>query len=155
MGRFYFRMESILNVREKIEEQKKQEYSNALNELHREISIKEKLTEESNELIHLLRSKIHDSIALNEIIFYNNYGNFLKRKIIKQEENVKLAYEKAEKKRQELIEASRQKKMLEKLKEKHWFNFLDDENKKEQRSIDEVVSFQSQNRLIDRSETNS
>ena len=45
--------------------------------------------------------------------------------------------------------------MLEKLKEKEWINFLDEENKKEQKIIDEIVSFKSQNRLIDRSETNS
>lgn len=155
MSRFQFRLESVLNIREKFEDKKKQEYSDALNKLQREVELKEKLVNESISLFSLLRTKMLDSISPREIIFYNNYANYLKVRIAEQEDNIMLAKKRAEEKRQELIEASKQKKMLEKLKEKEWINFLDEENKKEQKIIDEIVSFKSQNRLIDRSETNS
>lgn len=155
MNRFQFRMENILSVREKLEEKRKQEYTDAFNKLQKEIELKQLLINKSNSIFSDLRKKMLESISLKEIIISNNYVDFLKSKIIEQEQNVLAASKYAEKKRQELIEASKQKKMLEKLKEKYWLEYLNDINKEEQKSIDEIISFQSQNRLMDRSETNS
>ena len=81
MSRFQFRLESVLNIREKFEDKKKQEYSDALNKLQREVELKEKLVNESISLFSLLRTKMLDSISPREIIFYNNYANYLKVKL--------------------------------------------------------------------------
>ncbi|NLK98702.1 MAG: flagellar export protein FliJ, partial [Epulopiscium sp.] len=70
----------------------------------------------------------------------------LKRKTVEQDQVVRKAASFAEKKREELLDAVKQRKMLESLKEKRWTEYKEEENREEQKIIDEIVSFKSQSR---------
>lgn len=149
MSRFKFRMDNILNLREKLEDKKKQEYGDAAKKLQIENQKKEKLINETMYFSQNLCEKMVERIFPEEVISYNQYINYLKIKTVEQEKMVIKAANHAEKKREELLEAVKQKKMLESLKEKQWTEFQEESNREEQKQIDEIVSFQSQNRLMD------
>ncbi|WP_058485155.1 flagellar export protein FliJ [Defluviitalea phaphyphila] len=149
MKRFIFTMDNVLNIREKLEEKKKQEYGKALNKLQNEIEKKENLIKETNTFLQILSNKIEEKIHSNEVILCNQYINYLKEKIDDQEKIVQDAEQYAQKKQEELLEAVKKKKMLETLKEKRLIEFLQEMNRKEQIINDEIVNFKYQAHLKD------
>lgn len=149
MSHFQFRMDNILNIREKLEEKKKQEYGKALSRLEIENEKKQKLMDEKNFLLQTLNHKVEEKVSPNEVISYNQYIHYLKKKTIEQDKIVRNAAQYVQKKHEELLESVKQKKMLELLKEKQWIEFQEEANKQEQKIIDEIVSFKSQGRLED------
>lgn len=149
MSRFQFRMESVLNIREKFEEKKKQEYGDAVMKLQIEKEKKQRMINEESFLSQYARSKMRGCISSIEIISCNQYMSYLKRNITNQDKVVNTAEKFTEKKRGELLEAVKQKKTLESLKEKQWMEFQQELNKEEQKRIDEIVSFKSMSRFSD------
>lgn len=146
MGRFQFRMENILSLRQKLEDKKKQEYGDANRKLQIENQKKQQLLDESAYVSKDLCDKMKEQIIPEEIISYNQYLKLLKRKTVEQDQVVRKAASFAEKKREELLDAVKQRKMLESLKEKRWTEYKEEENREEQKIIDEIVSFKSQSR---------
>ncbi|NLK96954.1 MAG: hypothetical protein GX272_02595, partial [Epulopiscium sp.] len=117
MGRFQFRMENILSLRQKLEDKKKQEYGDANRKLQIENQKKQRLLDESAYVSKDLCDKMKEEIIPSQIISYNQYLKVLKRKTVEQDQVVRKAASFAEKKREELLDAVKQRKMLESLKE--------------------------------------
>ncbi len=65
----------------------------------------------------------------------------MKFKIEEQAIKVKRANAEVEKKREELVEATKEKKKFEKLKENQHENYIIEEKRSEQRVTDEIVSY--------------
>ena len=122
---FKFRLEKILSLKEKIEEAKKNEIVNKKNNL-----ISEMKTLDGS--IELLKKR-------NE---YTKYINYLKEVIVKLEKNIKMLELEAEKKRCELAEAVKERKVLDKFKEKEFEKYKKEEMKIESGIVNELVSYQ-------------
>ncbi|NLK20759.1 MAG: flagellar export protein FliJ [Epulopiscium sp.] len=153
MGRFQFRLDNILNIREKLEDKKKQEYGEASTSFQNEKEIKHQLINKTDNIFCGMRDMLENKITPREVLYYNQYIGFLKERIIEQNKKVEDAARHMENKRCELLEVVKQRKMLESLKEKQKAAFLEEVNKSEQKIIDEIISFKSQNRLRDRGKT--
>lgn len=146
MAGFEFRLESFLSVKGKIEEQKKLEYGKALNKLEEEKQIKKQLIEQKQNLIYTCKEIMEYGIRPQEIQNYNRYIDFIKKKIRDQDILIDIAEKDAEKKRQELVNAMKERKMLDTLKDKDKVEYLKEQNRKEQKIVDEIVSYQYNDR---------
>lgn len=143
MAKFKFRMQNFLSLRERIEEQKKLDYGRAVAKREHEKQVKAALVFKREGYITNFRDQIkNEAISPFEVQAYNHYIDWLKHKITEQEKVVILAEKFAEAKRLELVEAMKERKMLEKLKEKDAEIFRIEEKLTEQKLVDEVVSYQ-------------
>lgn len=142
MAGFVYKLQSYLGVKEKIEEQKKLEYGKSLSKLEAERFEKNQLENKKSSTVEGFRKSITDGINPYALNGYNNYIGFVKKKIRDQEIVVQIAEKEAEKKRLELVEAMKERKMLDKLKEKAKDVYMKEQLHKEQKIVDEVVSYQ-------------
>lgn len=141
MAKFIFKMESILSVKTKLEDQAKAEYGIETMKLreeehkltlleNRKSGFEQQLFEAvSDRLVILSIKRLEDSV---ENLKYN-----IKLQIIvirKQEERVAQA-------RAKLDNAMKERKIYEKLKEKAFEEFKTEVNAQEQKEIDQLVSF--------------
>jgi len=141
VAKFNFRFASNLRVKERLEEQKKLEYGKALAALENEKQKKRILLTERENTINSFRESVQKDITPYDLQMHNNYLGVLKERIIKQDAAIKRAEEFAEKKRLELVEAMKERKIMEKLKEKDFEEFKIAEQLKEQKIQDEIVSY--------------
>lgn len=138
---FKFQFQSILDLKVRFEDLKKSEYGEAVHELQLQTDKLNFLVEEQHLQFNLIQEKEKEGITPKEFINYNNYMNRLKRSIEIQKEVVKKASDKAEKARLELVEAAKQRKMFETLKEKKMEEYWEEYYKKEQLQLDEIASY--------------
>lgn len=136
---FRFRFENILTYKENIETQKSIEFSQAQNTYRRQKEKVDLLIAERDNLINLMREVSSSS----EFDF--NLFNVIRSFVLKLEEDIKFEQdilsnlkEIMEAKRKELVKASQDKKIMEKLKEKEFKLYEDMERKKETIELDEI-----------------
>jgi len=138
---FKYKFQSILDLKTRIEDQKKSKYGEANAELNRQQEKLDVLFDERTYQIELMREKGKNGVTPKELIVYNNYMERLKRSIEIQKVVVDRAKKAAEQARLELVEAAKQRKMFETLKEKQMEEYWEDYYRKEQAQLDEIVSY--------------
>lgn len=141
MPRFQFRLQQFLGVKEQIESQKELEYAKAIRTLEEE---KQKLADFINrkdDAVENLRKSVAKKISPFEIRRYNNNIERLKHQIRVQEERVEAAKNFVEQKRQELVQAMKERKALEIVKDKQREEFLKEQDMAERKQVDELISF--------------
>ena len=143
MAKFKFSLASILNIKEKMEDLKKNEFGKALMALEAEKVRLEALIQERINCIESFRESLAQGVNPLDIKQHNNYLDNLKKRIIAQRMAVNIAEAFAEEKRKELVEAMRERKALDKLKENDYEQYLIEEKQEEQKSIDEIVSYKT------------
>ncbi len=84
-------------------------------------------------------------MAVNKLKILLNYIDYYKRGIKQQKIRVKLAEDYLSICREELIKATQEKKMMEKLKEIDFNKYLYDEQKKDEKLIDDLICFKESN----------
>ena len=141
MAKFIFNMQGLLNIKEKLEEQSKTEYGKALSKLEQEKNILLNLESKKQKNILSFRESINNGVKPNYIDNINKYISLIDKKIAEQIQNIEKAKEVVEEKRLALLEAMKERKVLEALKEKEKENYFKEEIKKEQKDIDEIVSY--------------
>ena len=141
MAKFIYRMQNILNIKYKLEDQAKNEFMIANRILQEEEE--KKNVQKSRRLGYqeegkrLLMKKL-DMFKIQE----NNQAIVRMDEYIKDQEVVILrARKRVEKKAAVLAQLRQERKAQEKLKEKAFESFLQEENSKESKEIDELVSF--------------
>lgn len=141
MARFKYRMQNILNIKEKLENLAKMEYAIARNKLTEEeellLNIRQRKDLYLEQAIHL-RTAILNVRDINEnkeaIIIIDGY-------IEKQILEVKVAEKNLRQAKNKLQEEMRERKTHEKLREKAFEEFLLEEKSQEGKEIDELVSY--------------
>ena len=138
MNRFRFRLESVLKVREAKEDAKKREFGVKMGHFRREEGRMNELESQSE---HHDKSRVEKGVgklAVRGLIHDFFYARHLEKKQDDQRALVKKARKDMEKKRGELVEASKEKKVLERLKEKKHEEWSKEALKEEQALIDEI-----------------
>lgn len=141
MSKFIYRMQNILNLKYKLEDQAKMEFAEA----------RRRLTEEEKKLEMLFRRKAEyeeegrrlreDTLEVLDILGNRNAILQMEEFIELQKLEVEKAEEALEVKRQKLQEVMQERKIHEKLREKAFEAFMKEENAKESKEIDELVSY--------------
>ncbi|MCL2499226.1 MAG: flagellar export protein FliJ [Defluviitaleaceae bacterium] len=145
MARFNFRLQQYLGVKEQIEEQKELEYSKAVRKLEEEKNLLRQMNEQRERQIEDFRMAAMNAIDPIEIRNLNTSIERLKNHIKQQEEHVKAAEAFADKKRSELVEAMKERKALEIVRDNAREEFIKEEQLAEQKLMDELVSFKYKN----------
>ena len=141
MAKFNFRLAPILRIKEKVEDLKKNEFGKAIVELEGERTRLAALEGDRTACIQSFRASLNKGVAPDEIRQHNIYLDKLKVLIKQQHIVIARAEEKVEQKRKELVEAMRDRKALDVLKENERLEFLEEEKRSEQKSVDEIVSY--------------
>jgi len=144
MAGFVFRLQSLLDLKKHIEEDIKIKFGMAVKELERNKSILKAIEDEKHACMGEFTKKSGKKVFVNELAEYSKYISFLNQKSEIQKENVKKAQENVDKIREELIKATKERKMLERLREKRYEKFVREQLKNEQKLSEEVYN----NKLI-------
>ena len=141
MSKFVYRMQNILNLKYKLEDQAKMEFAAA----------RRRLTEEEEKLELLYRRKDsyeeegrrlrEDALAVMDILENRNAILQMEDFIELQKLEVAKAEDALEIERQKLQEVMQERKVQEKLREKAFEAFVKEENAKESKEIDDLVSY--------------
>ena len=142
MARFNFRLKGFLHIKTKLEDQRKLEYGKALQQLEKEKKKKLQLIEQLGIQIKLFRNSLHTLIQPADISRYNNTIESIKHRIIEQDKHIAAAEVHTEEKRVALVEAVKERKMLESIKDKQFEEYMREERHAEQKVFDEVTSYQ-------------
>lgn len=140
MAQFNFRLQSVLNVKTQQEENLKNEMGKAIQKLEAEKCELAGLERASDDHIAEFNEKAKKS-TVHKLIEFNEYLSLLTSKIKLQKENVNHAALNVDKVREELVKAVKDRKILDKLKEKKQEEFLQEQNRLEQKTNDEIVSY--------------
>ena len=137
---YNFRLEKVLNYKETIEDFKRTEFGEVNQKLNKAEQI---LLDYNNYKESLIKDKNNSTIKTNigNLKLFNNYLKDISVNIETQEQIVYETKEELEKVKEELLIAMQEKKSFEKLKEKDYEEFLDESKKKEDKIIDEIVTF--------------
>ncbi|MCM1568782.1 MAG: flagellar export protein FliJ [Roseburia sp.] len=141
MARFRYTLQSILDIKLKLETQAKQRFAAALGALSEEENRLAALRERRDlyeERARQLLSGNLDVLEIEEnktaILVIDNY-------IAEQIKRVELARKRMEQARQAMAEAMMERKTYETLREQAFENFLQEENREEGKAVDELVSY--------------
>lgn len=141
MARFNYRMESILNIKIQLENQAKMEFGQAqaayLAEEEKLAALKER-REEYLEEGRRLRSQGFNALDLRE---NEQFVKAMDDLVEGQAERVRLAARAVERARAKLTEVMQERKAQERLKERAFEEFLEEEKHAESKEIDELVSY--------------
>lgn len=141
MARFRYSLQNILDIKLKIETQAKQEFSTAKN----------RLDEENERLDELYRRKADYEEEAKQLLMgvlrvkdiEDNKSALLRMDeyILQQQGQVTLAEKALNTAREKLTGVMKERKTYEVLREKAFEEFLQDENKQESKTVDELTSY--------------
>jgi len=141
MAKFNFRLQGYLNIKEKLEEQRRLEYAKALAILEEETRKRDALIAHRDDKIREFSELARVSIKPHLFAHYNVYIEVVKKRLEEQQKRVDEAAAEAERRRLILVEAMKEKKMLQTLREKDYELFVAEEKRLEQKTVDTVVSY--------------
>jgi len=104
----------------------------------------EKLTLKRLSYEQKLKEKSHRGIGGGEYALYQQFAEDSRRDLSSKEEKKREILQEIDKEREKLIALTKQKKILEKLKEKQFKNFLRQEEKAQQKRDDEMATMKYQ-----------
>jgi flagellar FliJ protein len=142
MARFSYRLQGVLNLRLQQEEQAKSEFSFAAKELDDQLAILQELENRRKAYIeegYTLRSQA--VMDVQEIVDNNYAEKQIRSMILRQEQVVERYRGKLEVARIKLTKAVQERKMQERLKEKAFEQFVEEEKEAEFKEMDERTSF--------------
>lgn len=141
MAKFQYRMQSILNIKLKMEEQAKMQFAQAQVKVNEEeaklLNLQNRKSAYEQSLKELLQKKL-DLLKIEEL---QNAVMRMEEYIVVQKQEVDKAYRVLEKERQKLTEVMIERKSHEKLKENAFEQFLQDLNSAEGKEVDELTSY--------------
>lgn len=141
MARFRYRMQSILNIKEKLETQAKQEFGLAQRALNAEEDKLALLIERKAGYERELREDLSGQLHVMQLKDGNERLRVMDEMISMQRLQVRLAEEAVEKAREKLSQAMKERKAQERLREKAFEAFLQEESKAEMKEIDQLTSY--------------
>lgn len=141
MAKFVYRMQSILNIKEKMEEQARMAFAQARAQLNEEEKRLEELLRRRKDYLEegaRMRQEVLDYLKLQE---NEDALRYLKDAIAEQRKRVRKAEEELEKARVVLQEYRIERKTHEQLREAAFEQFKIDVAKEESKEVDELVSY--------------
>lgn len=141
MAKFIYKMQNLLTIKEKLEEQAKSAFGTAKAKLDEEEEKLFTLERKKAEYEGLLSGKIAGKLNIPEIRRTEDAVEIMKYKIKMQSIAVTTAAQQLELSRIKLNEAIQERKIQENLREQAFLTFMEELKAEEQKEVDERVSF--------------
>ena len=135
---FKFHLQPVLNHRQFIEDTRQKEYVLLKTSLGQEQDQLARLAEKKRDLSEEMHKRQHQGTNSAVLLLYNNFLGQLNKDINQQEIKIAQIEEQTRLKRAELLDAMKDRKALEKFKEKKAAEHMDLLNKQEQAFLDEI-----------------
>jgi flagellar FliJ protein len=134
-----FRLHTVLNYRQRLQDKAQERLVRAKEEEDRIRMEMEREQERLREMCRRFETRKKEGISVREVLVYQNHIGHIRNRLAQLDGELQSAQQEVARKERELRRASREKKLLEKLKEKQdhrYVQFLEDREKKE---LDEVA----------------
>lgn len=141
MAKFVYRMQNILDIKNKLETQARNSYAVARMRLTQEEEKLNSLFAQKRSYEDAYREQLSGNIDIRQINICKNAIELSKNMIKKQLVEVKVASKNLEAAQIRLGEVMKERKIQEKLREKAFDEFLKELNDQEKKEIDELVNF--------------
>ena len=141
MAKFRYKLQSILNIKMKMEDQAKQDFASARMALNEEEEKLEALIERRKSYEQRAKELLSGTLNIREIEENKNAILTLDGFVSAQRVQVDKAERRLEKARIRMTEAMQERKTQETLREKAFEEFLQEENRAESKVIDELTSY--------------
>lgn len=141
MAKFVYRMQNILDIKNKLEVQARNSYAAARMKLSQEEEKLDRMFEQKKAYEENYRQQLSGNINILQINICKNAIELCKNQIKKQLVEVKVASLNLEAAQKRLGEVMKERKIQERLREKAYEEFLQELNDQEKKEIDELVSF--------------
>ncbi|MDD4665244.1 MAG: flagellar export protein FliJ [Clostridia bacterium] len=136
---FKFRLEKILRLREYKEKFCLEEVGKCVSQLQDALEKKEELEERKTKLENEFMAILKGVISAEKVSLYKNYLLYQDELLKIQEQVIEVKKNNLEEARQKLVQAMKERKILEKLREKQDYRYQQEQEKKEQIFQDELA----------------
>lgn len=143
MSVFRFRMQSILDMKAKLEDQAKIEFAQAQQKLTEEQELLEQIIKRKDDYIAYGIKLRNEAINVQEILDNKNAIEYTKELEKEQRLAVNVAQKAVDVATRRMMEARAQTRTYEKLKEHAFEEFMLEENRAESKEIDQLNSYRS------------
>ncbi len=142
MARFVYRMQSVLNIKQKTEGQIKMEFASAQSELNKQLDILDKYVRRKEQyLLEAEQLRNAETLDLQEILD-NQYATAQMDVMITSQSRVVAQHEEiVEKIRIRLTKAIQERKMQENLRERAFADWIEEQKQEEAKENDQRTSF--------------
>ncbi|MGI6225038.1 MAG: flagellar export protein FliJ [Peptococcales bacterium] len=140
MSKFTFRLDSLLNIANHREEEAKRKLVLCLEELE---YVQEELLALSQKQTQALRTLVEGKkgkLSIHQLINDHEYCQVLKERVETKQKEVIQMEKKVKDARANLEEIVKHRKILDRLKENQYMNFIIEEEKKMQKDLDEIAT---------------
>ena len=141
MDKFVFKLQNILSIKEKLEDQAKAEYGMEIIKLREEEDCLKLLIHKKESYQQELKEALAQILVLFEIKKLEHGVEIVKDRIEMQKIIIKKQQKKVDQAREKLDEAMKERKTFEKLKEKAFEEFKLEIEAQEKKEVDELTSF--------------
>lgn len=142
MAKFLYRMQNILEIKYKLEEQAKQNYMSVRARLDEALKELEEMKKRKQEYISHYRMLLLSDLDVLEIETGKEAILFMENEIYTQQIKIDRIEKELEQAIYEMNEAMKERKIHEKLKEKQFEQFQQELSREEMKEIDQLVSYQ-------------
>ena len=141
MSKFIYKMQNILNIKYKLEEQAKLEFAAANRHLMEEEEILMQVRERQALYEQEGRRLRQESISVVRLRENRAAMQYMEQREKQQQTRVQKAQKAVDEKMEQLTDTMKERKAQEKLRENAFADFIQEENARESKEIDELVSF--------------
>ncbi len=146
MAKFVYRMQNILDIKYKLEEQAKQHYMEIRSRLNEAEDVLEQLNGRKEAYFDDYRNLLTDRLTILEIEECKEAIILMDEYIANQQNVIREIERELEEAVRLMNEAIQERKVHEKLKENQFEIFLQELNQEEAKEIDELISYQYNNK---------
>ncbi len=141
MHRFKFKLEGVLSVKLRLEEQAKAAFASAMQTLNACEQKRDDAAARVAAYEARLEELVNGILNITEITVCRDAVRIVREDLVEKENAVKRASNRVEMCRKNLSNAIMERKTLERLKEKEFENYIKEYNEEERKQIDELVSY--------------
>lgn len=143
MKKFTFRFEKILQMRMDQENAVKNKLAKINQKIHDKERELEKSLKDNDDFLNYLNESMKNGLMASQLQNMAHNKDYLTRLIEKLKHELTVFYDERKRVQAELIEANKQRKVMEKLKEKELQNYKELEAQEEAKVVDQIVTYQS------------
>lgn len=139
---FQFRYQRVLEVKETQEDREKAEFGRIQQRLSEEREKLDKLQDKMRQMFDRLRQRREGKQNVQGFLQAQNWAGVLEEKIERQQQVVEKWEEKLENQREQLVEASRERRVFEQLKESDFEEFQEEVRRERLKQNNEIANRQ-------------
>ncbi len=139
MKKFKYRLESLLKAKEHIEKEKQKQHAGALQQVNNQQQALKQIDQNKTTTLSKQCNGMIGSMSVAEMLIYSRYILKLKRDMLAGSELLKALNKTEGEKREALVEASRERKVYEKLKERRHEQFNESVRLQTAKENDEIA----------------